>query len=110
MPLESQSLSRAANVVRRRLIKEATDELNRISKAAADREESERRQTELVEIARVHRSLQEQGHTLPVPVRNRLLRALEDQQKDLTLWGSLSEAESISDEIAWIKSHKPKPA
>jgi hypothetical protein len=109
MPLESQSLSRAATVVRRRLIKEATDELNRISNAAADRTESERRQTELVEIARVHRSLQEQGDSLPVPVRNRLLKALEYQRKDLVFWGSPSEAESISREIAWIKAHKPKP-
>jgi hypothetical protein len=93
--------------VRRRLISEATIELGRISNGAADRAESERRQAELVELARVNRSFQEQGHSLPVPVRNRLLNALENQQKDLTFWGSLSEAKSISDEIEWIRSHKP---
>jgi hypothetical protein len=109
IPLESQSLDRAAKVVQKRLIKEATHELNRISKAAADRAESQRRHTELMEFARVHRSLQEQGHSLPVPVRSRLLVALEDQEENLSLSGSLSEADNITREIAWIKSHKPKP-
>jgi hypothetical protein len=107
IPWASKSLDRTATVIRRRVIEVGTAEMSRIRRGTADRAEIERRQTELMEFVRVNRLLQEEGRILPAPVRKQLLNALQSQEKALIDFGQLSEAESISKQIAWVESHKP---
>ena len=71
----------------------------RLRKPSVDHNELERRQVELMELARV---LKDQEGTMPTPatIHANLLTALQVQQDVVTASKWLSEAESISKEIA----------
>lgn len=107
IPAKSRSLDRTATVVRNKLIEVGTAELQRTKKDTSNLADIWQRQTELMELARVNRIFQEQGRILPGSVRKQLLNALKGQERALTDFGQLSEAQDVSMQIAWINSHRP---
>lgn len=107
IPRKSQSLDRTATVTRRKFIESGAAELSRIAKSTASVAEMARRQTELLEFVRIDRILQEEGRILPARIRKQLIKALKTQEKVLSNFGQLSDAEEISRQIIWVESHKP---
>jgi hypothetical protein len=105
IPLKSKSLDRTAVVVRKRLVETGEEELMRLRKPSVDHNELERRQVELMEFARVLKD--QQGTVPPATIHANLLTALQVQKDVLTASKWQSEVESISKEIAWIKSNRP---
>jgi hypothetical protein len=105
IPRRSQSLDRTATVVRRRVIETGAVQLSQRRGITANHAELGRRQTELMELARVNRLLQEEGRILPARTRKQLLSALQNQEKSLIQDGQLSEALDISEQIAWLKNN-----
>lgn len=107
IPLRSESLDRAAVVVRNRLLSVSEEELRRLEMPSADLNEMEWRQIELIEFARVFKYFRDKKRALPRSIRAQLLKALEIQKDTLSQDSRQFEVENISREIAWIESHPP---
>jgi hypothetical protein len=107
IPLKSKSLDRTAVVVRKYFIEASANELSDLERRTADHEEIQRRQVELMELARILRYRHEQERALPASIREQLLAALHVQHDALAINGRPAEVESLSKEIAWIDSHPP---
>lgn len=107
IPLKSASLDRTAVVVRKCFIEASENELSRLERHTADPKEVQRRQIELMELARILRYQHEQERALPASIREQLLAALHVQHDAIAINGRPAEAESVSKEIAWMNSHPP---
>jgi hypothetical protein len=81
--------------------------LSDLERRTADHEAIQRRQVELMELARILRYRHEQERALPASIREQLLAALHVQHDALAINGRPAEVESLSKEIAWIDSHPP---
>jgi hypothetical protein len=107
IPLKSASLDRTAVVVRDCFIEASENELGNLERRTADHEEIQRRQVELMELARILRYQHEQESALPASIREQLLAALHVQHDAIAINGRPAEAESLSKEITWMNSHPP---
>ncbi len=105
IPLKAVSLDRTAVVVRKYFIEASGNELSHLERPTGDPEEIQRRQVELMELARILRYEHEQERALPASIREQLLEALRVQHDAMAINGGPAEAESISNEIAWMDSH-----